>query len=149
MIFEHVEIVKQAREYFSGRHANCLESRLIAGLLQVIDCNVGQVVTVYTVHKTLDDHGALGALVGVTKSEMDAREMAVGHGWFRSGGKITSCCGFETVAGIYLLQSSELIPLNVDLIRTQDEVRKGALAKLTSAEMAALGIKDPLQNGNL
>lgn len=149
MIPEHTEIVEGARKYLSGRHSDCLESRLIAGLLQVIDCNVGQVREVYTIHKTVDDKGTKGALVGVARTKADAAQLAVGHGYFGGDGIVNSRYGYVTIDGVYLLQSRDLIQLNADLAKAQEQLRKAALARLTPEMIAALGLPDPRQNANL
>ena len=105
---------------------------------------------VWTVHTTVDEFGRTGDFIGVFSTEEKAAVAAADKGWYGGPGRIKQrkALAVPGVKGVYLLSelrgSSEheltyLLDLNYP--EHQKRLQESALAKLTTEEKAALGLK--------
>ena len=103
-----------------------------------------KIITVHTVHETVDEYGRNGALVGIFHHESEARAAAKGKGWYGGEGSVEQRLAIETAEGAYLLdRSSTGMPatMDTDLVKLRRDQIAAAKAKLTPEELRLLGVK--------
>ena len=117
-----------------------------AGALAFVEAlNYGpfEIITVYVAYSTIDDRGALGGIIAVSKFKATAQRFAKKRGWYGGDGAVIEkkaiCVNDEDE--IMLLESVTAYPLGIDLPKRFEEEKAAARAKLTNHEAQLLGIE--------
>jgi hypothetical protein len=104
-----------------------------------------KIVPVYAAYTTQDEWGRIGSLIGLYRTEQDAKIGADRKGWYGSDGRVVMKHAIEDGLDLYLLEG--FLPVcYTDVTEQREEIRKrkleAALAKLTPEEIALIkGVK--------
>ena len=100
---------------------------------------MSKIFEVYTVHRSNDDRTS-GPVTDVCSTKKNAETIAHRSGWYGGDAPIKAGWAVEVDGSIYLLVSGYPVDLDGKLAEKTEEVKKQALAKLSSEEIEALGI---------
>jgi hypothetical protein len=105
-----------------------------------------KIISVWTAHTTENEYGRNGVLVGVYSTVVEATKAAAGRGWWGGEGNVTKRYAIVDSADgkVYLIDQNHnlSIPLGVNIIEWENDVKKSALKKLTPEEKSLLGLRD-------
>ncbi|WCO82022.1 hypothetical protein vBPpSSYP_40 [Pseudomonas phage vB_PpS_SYP] len=107
-----------------------------------------KIITVWTVHETIDEYGRIGKLLGITRTAEEAKALARGKGWYGCSGHWTSCKAIvDPLDNAWLLVGDGNPTAFYDDVerkrKEREQLREKAIAKLTEEELALIleGVK--------
>jgi hypothetical protein len=99
-------------------------------------------VKLYKVSTTADEYGRYGATIGYFTFAHEAEVTAERHGYYGGPGQVDEKTALVIAGQFFILESPDPVEVNVNFIKSREDLKKAALAKLSPAEKAALGLKE-------
>lgn len=93
----------------------------------------------YAAYEVHDEYGRSKQCIGYYESDVSAKDVAMGRGWYGGPGDTAKAWLLEVGGSVYVLASKETIKLN-QRIATAAERRAEILEKLTPEERNILGV---------
>lgn len=101
----------------------------------------GRMTQVHVAWSVNDDRGTRGTRLGVCTLRADAELLARGKGWHGGDGVVEAAWALVAADGAaYVLRWPEPVPLDLNLPREREALRRHALTKLSPAERVVLGL---------
>lgn len=104
----------------------------------------GSIIDVWAAYESDDEWGKHSRFIGIFRTEQAAKDAAAKRGFWGGPGdvQLRKAVWFSDDQ-VYMLDHKApfALALGLDLIKTKEERRKAALAKLTDEEIEILGIK--------
>lgn len=103
----------------------------------------GNIIDVWAAFECHDDRGMNGPFIGVFRTKQAAELAATGRGYYGSPGNVEQRKAVWFADDeVYLLDrvAGFSLAMGLDLVKTKEQRRKDALAKLTPEEQELLGL---------
>ena len=102
-----------------------------------------EIKEVYAAYETTDEYSRLGGRRGIFTTRSRADKEAIGIGWYGGTGSVMTKNVIIVDGVVYLLESPTPVELDVsseEAKLAREQIKKGALAKLSADERKVLGV---------